>query len=152
MLYQILIYALNVIRSCRLPWGYESLMAYILWCIIYANMSICNTLENISSCFPVSCTTTILQISKRNRINSQVKFNDSFTLQVTQFQAHKIRCNNSCMLCTIQISSSQLKTNPRRISDGMCECRRLQYKTWSIYPLYTNKENDEFEIISRKWY
>ena len=101
MLYQILIYALNVIRSYRLPWGNESLMAYILWCIIYANMSICNTLENISSCFPVSCTTTILQISKRNRINSQVKFNDSFTLQVTQFQAHKIMCNNSCTLCTM---------------------------------------------------
>ena len=97
------------------------------------------------------CTTTILEISRRNRINSQVKSNDSFTLQVTQFQAHKIRCNNSCMLCTIQISSSQLKTNPRRISDGMFECRIL-HKTWSIYPLYTNKENGEFEIISQKCY
>ena len=72
-------------------------------------------------------------------------------MQVTQFQAHKIRCNNSCMLCTIQISSSQLKTNPRRISDGMFECKTL-HKTWSIYLVFTNKENDEFEINSKKWY
>ena len=44
-----------------------------------------------------------------------------------------------------------MKTNPRRISDGMFECRTL-HKTWSICLVFPNKENDEFGINAKKRY